>query len=132
MNQRLDYANALLYGLPKCVIYNLQKVQNSAARTLTGVPPREHITPVLQDLHWQPVRCRLIFRMLTLMYKVKNGIAPAYLSELVEHYKPGRMLCSSYLDDHKFVEPPTSLVTGGDRAFSKAGPVLWNKLPLHI
>ncbi len=38
VNQRLDYANALLYGLPKCVIYNLQKVQNSAARTLTVAP----------------------------------------------------------------------------------------------
>ncbi len=41
------------------------------------------------------------------MYKVKNGIAPAYLSELVEHYKPGKMLRSSSLDDHKFVELPT-------------------------
>ncbi len=70
--------------------------------------------------------------MLTLMYKVKNGIAPAYLSELVEHYKPGRKLRSSSLDDYKFVELSTSLVTGGGRAFSKAGPVLWNKLPLQI
>ncbi len=66
------------------------------------------------------------------MYKVKNGIAPAYLSELVEHYKPGRMLHSSSLDGHKFVELPTSLVIGGDQVFSKACPVLWNKLPLHI
>ncbi len=63
------------------------------------------------------------------MNKVKNGIAPAYLSELVEHYKPGRMLRSSSLD--KFVELP-SLVIGGDRAFSKASPVFWNKLLLHI
>ncbi len=55
------------------------------------------------------------------MYKVTNGIAPAYLSELVEHYKPGRMLRSSSLDDHKFVELPTSLFTGGGRAISKAG-----------
>ncbi len=60
------------------------------------------------------------------------GIAPAYLSELVENYKAGIMLRSSSLDYHKFVELPTFLVTGGDRAFSKAGPVRWNKLPLHI
>ncbi len=74
----------------------------------------------------------MIFKVPTLMYKVKNDIAPAYLSKLVEHYKSGRMLCSSSLDYHKFVELPTSLVTGGDRAFLKAGPVFWNKLPLHI
>ncbi len=110
----LDYANALLYGIPKCVIYNLQKVQNSAACTLTGALRREHTTPVLQDLHWLPGRCRVIFKWLTLIYKVKNGIVPAYLSELVEHYKPGRILRSSSLDDHKFVELPTYLITGED------------------
>ncbi len=103
MNQRLDYANALLYGLPKCVIYKPQNVQNSAACTSTGAPHRKHITPVFQDLRWLPVRCRVAFKMLTLMYKVKNSIAPAYLSERVEHYKPGKMLQSSFLDDHKFL-----------------------------
>ncbi len=59
--------------------------------------------------------------------------APAYLSKLVDHYKPGRILCSSSLDYHKFVELPTSLITGGERAFSKASPVLWNKcVELHV
>ncbi len=75
VNQRLDYANVLLYGLSKCVIYNLQMVQNSAARTVTGAPNREHITLVLHDLHWLPLRCRL--KVFTLMYKIKNGIAPS-------------------------------------------------------
>ncbi len=88
--------------------------------------------PSSSGLALDTVRGRVIFNVLTLMYKVKNGIAPVYLSVLVEHYKPGRMLCSSSLYYDKFVEIPTFLVTGGDRAFSKAGPVLWNKLPLHI
>jgi len=130
VNQRLDYANGLLYGLPNNVMHNLQKVQNSAARTLSGAKRRDHITPVLKKLHWLPVKKRVEFKLLTLMYKVKSGTAPAYLTELVEPQKSSRRLRSE--DKHKFVEPSTHLVTGGDRAFQKAGPVLWNKLPLNI
>jgi len=127
---RLDYANALLYGLPNCVLYKLQKIQNSAARTLTGVNRREHITPVLQNLHWLPIRRRVEFKILTLMCRIKLGIAPIYLSNLVNSYQPSRMLRSA--DKHRFVEKTTQLKTGGDRAFQKAGPALWNNLPLNI
>ncbi len=80
VTQILDCANELLYGLPKYVIYNLQKVQNSAACTLISVSVSDHLTPALQDLHWLPVRCRVVLRVLTFMYKVKTVFAPAYLS----------------------------------------------------
>ena len=32
---RLAYSNGLFYGLPKCTVYGLQVVQNSAARIVT-------------------------------------------------------------------------------------------------
>ena len=52
ISSKLDFCNALLYGLPQCVIDKLQRVQNSAARLVTGTCKYEHITPVLMDLHW--------------------------------------------------------------------------------
>ena len=48
---RLDYCNALLYGLPDAQLQKLQLVQNSAARLVTGTRRWEHITPVLFALH---------------------------------------------------------------------------------
>jgi len=36
----------------------------------------EHITPVLQSLHWQPVRQRILFKLAVLVHKCLNGRAP--------------------------------------------------------
>ena len=58
VTSRLDYGNALLHGLPQRALQRLQKVQNCAARLITSTRKYEHITPVLQRLHWLPVHLR--------------------------------------------------------------------------
>jgi len=52
---RLDYSNSLLYGISDGQLQRLQSVQNAAARLVTGARRRDHITPVLRQLHWLPV-----------------------------------------------------------------------------
>jgi len=42
----------------------------------------EHITPVLEDLHWLPVSQRVVFKTALMVCKCVHGIAPAYLSDL--------------------------------------------------
>jgi len=39
---------------------------------------REHITPVMRQLHWLPVRQRVMFKLATLVYHSRAGTAPAY------------------------------------------------------
>jgi hypothetical protein len=60
---RLDYANSILYGLPKYELDKLQRVQNAAARLITGKKKSDHITPVLKELHWLPIKYRIHFKM---------------------------------------------------------------------
>jgi len=38
-----------------------QSVQNATARLMSGARRYEHITPVLQELHWLPVRRQVDF-----------------------------------------------------------------------
>jgi hypothetical protein len=92
---RFDINNALLAGLPTSTLNKLQRCQNVAARVVTRTSPLEHITPVLRDLHWLPIDRRIEFKILTQVYRVINGIAPAYLKDLIHAYKPSRYLRSS-------------------------------------
>ena len=60
----IDYCNSLIYyGLPAYQIAKLQRLQNAAARLVSLTPRFSHITPVLADLHWLPVRFRIRFKI---------------------------------------------------------------------
>jgi len=59
----------------------MQSVQNAAARLVTGTRRTDHITPVLQSLHWLPVRQRVTFKLATLVHKYLNDRAPGYLAD---------------------------------------------------
>ena len=64
----LDYGNELLRGLPQVLIERLQRIQNCAACLITRSRKSEHITPVLCELHWLPVKYRLRFKVNTFTY----------------------------------------------------------------
>ncbi|KAI0238763.1 hypothetical protein LSAT2_010481, partial [Lamellibrachia satsuma] len=50
------YGNGLLYGVPDQLLDKLQRVQNVAARIVVRASRYDHITPILETLHWLPVR----------------------------------------------------------------------------
>ena len=99
VSSKLDYCNSLLYGLPKHMISSLQSVQNTAARIVTLTKKFDHITPVLIQLHWLPVHFRILFKVLLLVYKALNGMAPLYITELLSYRTCSRTLRST---DQKF------------------------------
>ena len=61
ITSRLDFCNSILYNLPNKQIERLQRIQNQAARMLKRIPWRNHITPVLRELHWLRIHDRIIF-----------------------------------------------------------------------
>ncbi len=126
---RLDCCNALLYGLPNCQISRFQRVQNAALRVITHTNKYDHITPALRDLHWLPISSRIEFKCLVIVWKALHGLAPKYLSDLIDV----RQSRSRGTQRRIILEVNlTKLVTCGDRYFRKMAPTLWNSLPDHI
>lgn len=127
---RLDYGNALYYGVQQKSLHRLQLVQNAAARLLTGTRKFEHITPILQKLHWLPVPYRINFKILLFCFKALHGLAPTYIADLIQVHKPKRTLRSE--STNLLVVPRTFRKLRGDRAFTAAAPRMWNCLPQYI
>ena len=97
VTSRLDNCNAVLFGLPDYLIKRLQYVLNAAARLVSLTNEYDHITPVMMQLHWLPVKERINFKILLTIatFKALHGINPLYLRELISPYQPRRALRSS-------------------------------------
>lgn len=131
ITSRVDYCNSLLFGLPDCQLNKLQRVLNVSARLIYKLPRFCHITPILCDLHWLPIRYRINFKIILLTFKAIHGLAPKYISDLVVIKSSTYNLRSA---DSLFLSVPhiNTKKTLGDRAFTIAAPKLWNSLPVEL
>ena len=77
---RIDNCNALYAGLSAYHISRLQRLQNSRATVIYGARRRDHLSPLLRQLYWLPIRQMVIFKVLTLVFKCLRNTAPSYLS----------------------------------------------------
>ncbi len=128
VTSRVDYCNALLYDLSYKILYKKPKMlQQGFLQVQINL---NTFTPVLNNLHWLPVKFRIHFKILLLTFKTYHGLAPSDLCDLIDKKLPTYSLRN--YDDFQLVEPRTKLKTYGDRAFSKAAPFLWNPLPIDI
>ena len=59
ITSRLDYCNSIYAGLSNEELARLQRVQNCAARLVLCKKKRDHVTPLLRELHWLPVIYRI-------------------------------------------------------------------------
>ena len=65
---QLDYSNAVLYGITGALMNKLHMVQYSAARLIARQRKHQHIILVLIGLYWLPVRWRVQYKLLVLVF----------------------------------------------------------------
>ena len=104
---------------------------------VTGASKYTHITSTLRTLHWLPVRQRIIFKTLVLVYKYLTTGQPKYFAPYLPLYKSAVntkrsnpknlfLLVPSYCPSiHKSK-------VHFNNSFSYDAPKLWNDLPYDI
>ena len=126
---RLDYCNSLYNGVTGTNLDRLQKLQNKAVRIIHSKPKHTHTTPLLRELHWLPIRERILYKAHTLVYKCLHNLSPTYLSDLLTVRQSTYNTRSS---SQAILHTPRMYKSVGDQAFSAFAPKLWNNLPINL
>src|SRR6218665_2380591 len=88
-------------------------------------------TFMTEQLHWLPLSARIHFKIIFLVYKAFLSLAPSYLCKLIMRPlsaisdRPLRSLVHNDL-----LVPRSRTSTSRQCAFTSAGPLLWNCLPV--
>ena len=130
ITSRLDCCNAIFTGVSDEQIAHIQKIQNNAARLILKKSKRGHVTPLLKELHWLPVKYRIQYNLATLTFRHFDSTLPPYLSSSLCIYQPSRSLRSSI--ERLLKIPKTNLKTFGERSFGYIAPTVWNLLPADL
>ena len=121
----LDYCNSLYFGISPRLLNQLQVIQNRACRTIFGLKKRDNVDKYLKNLHWLKINQRIEFKILLLVFKSINGLAPTYLKELISYNNVSGSRLPS-------LQTPISQSSRMDRAFINYAPRLWNSLPISV
>ena len=126
---RVDYCNFLYYRLPNFLLAKLQRIMNSAARLIFRLSPSTPTSSYLKQLHWLPIRQRIVFKILLYAHRFIHQPAklPLYLSELM---KRNTMVTRSHYFYNLLV--PKFRSNFGRRSFSHAVAVEWNKFSFDL
>src|SRR6218665_2453308 len=85
---------------------------------------------MFNELHWLPLRARIKYKILTLIFKAQRGLAPKFLVDVIlrtHSASSSRPLCS--LDRLDLLVPRSRTAPlAQSRSFASIGPSLWDAL----
>ena len=110
----------------------LQRIQFRAARLIKGLSPRDRVTPALIELHWLPIRARIIFKICTLAFQAMKYGKPQYMRNLLRSFSTHSNMTLRHEMDPFRLDHQRSKLQIGTRAFERSAPCLMNSLPNDI
>ena len=134
VSSRLDYRNSLFRGLSCFNQHKLQSIQNTLARIVTNHRKYAHVTPILKQLYWLPIKYRCMFKTATLF--LHSG-SPSYFQPFLSLSSCSYSTRRSHPDHQYLTVPPFrssvfKAVKHFDHSFAFDAPKIWNELPHDV
>ena len=92
ITSRLDYCNAMFAGVANEQIAHIEKIQNNATQLILKKSNCDHVTLLLKELHWLPVKYCIQYKLTTLVFRHFDDTLPPYLSSSLCTYQPSERL----------------------------------------
>ena len=127
-----NYSNRILAGVCQVTISNIQRVQNLAAKGVLNKGKFDSVSQAMKELHSLPVKGRIDFKILCIIYKCLDHCGTEYLIALLCRSHGNREGLRS-ADKHNLLnEPRVSYKTFATRSFSVYGVKVWSELPNYL
>ena len=125
----LEYGDTIWDNCTQYEKYELDKIQNEAARIATGATKLVSLTNLYKEIGWESLSKRLSNHKLTLLYKMINHLTPIYLSSLI----PAQVSSASRYNlrnaqNYQTIRARTNQYRD---SFLPSTLHLWNNLPLE-
>ncbi len=122
----LEYASAVWDGCTEYEKSALEKLQNEAARIVTGLTRSVSLEHLRQEIGWQSLSIRRSVQKLSIMYKAANNETPSYISNLIP---PEIQNITNYnLRNRQNINIPYSRLEISKRSCIPSAINLWNNI----
>jgi hypothetical protein len=123
-----DYCSLVWDGLGIKLADKLQKLQNRAARVVSGLSYDVSSEDVLDGFGWDKLQIRRTKQKAKMMFNISKNLVPSYLQTIFKEQKHHYEIRNS---KNKLVlpKPRTNYMK---KSFGYSGALLWNNLPSNI
>ena len=110
-------------------INKLRSIQNFESKIVTNSRKFDHVTHLLRQLNWLPVKQLLYYRDSVLTDKYFKGLAPKHL---VDKFTKSSSIHARHTPKHDLLHTPLHRTASGQRTFAYRGTYIWNNLDNNI
>ena len=123
---KIYYCSSIWSNTSEENIKKIQLIQNYAARIIAGnVGKYDHVSPVLKELGWLPIKEHLQYRDAVLVHKCMYNQAPSYLSQ---KFIKRNQIHDRETRSQNELDTPKYRTATGQRTFKYRGTKIWNAL----
>jgi len=131
VESHIDYCNAVLACALKATTDKMHRALNAAAQVVTGMKKlKRGLSRLLHtELHWLDVPERVMYKLSVTMYSCLHGQAPQYFLDFCQPVSDVALRRHLRSAGWRLLKVPHQRQsTFAWRAFSVAGPLVWNSL----